>query len=122
MTSGATLLITSHDRRFLTAVANRFLWIHDGRMIEIPDAELFFDSAAAGVAAGTSAAQSSPVEDTRSPGMRGARMLLERIDLLEQKLRDDVARKEKFQKPGLQAQWRRELDELYLELEQEEQD
>ena len=46
----ATLLITSHDRHFLTAVANRFLLIEDGRLVDPMDFnEVFLTFGGAGL-------------------------------------------------------------------------
>ncbi|MEJ2090028.1 MAG: ABC-F family ATP-binding cassette domain-containing protein, partial [Gammaproteobacteria bacterium] len=42
--SGATLLMTSHDRRFIDNVATRFLLISNGSLTEIHDPETFYDS------------------------------------------------------------------------------
>ena len=41
---GAALLITSHDRRFIETVAERFVWIRAGRLQEITDPGEFFAS------------------------------------------------------------------------------
>ena len=43
--------------------------------------------------------------------------LLERIEMLETLLSDDLARKEKFQKPKLQKAWRSELATLNARLD-----
>ena len=42
--------------------------------------------------------------------------ILERIVELETKLTEDLARRKRFQKPVLQAQWRQEIDELNRQL------
>jgi hypothetical protein len=49
--------------------------------------------------------QSSPYDD-----------LLERLVALETLLEDDLARKPKHQKPQLQAQWRKEIEEIEAQL------
>jgi ATPase subunit of ABC transporter with duplicated ATPase domains len=109
--SGAAVLITSHDRRFLDTVAQRFLLIRDQRLIEVADPRAFYDA---------------PVEAPRSGGPPPARPrrqddagddALARIVELEGLLEADLARKPKFQKPDLQRQWRSELDRLYRRLE-----
>jgi ATPase subunit of ABC transporter with duplicated ATPase domains len=41
--SDVSCLFVSHDRYFTRTVANRFLEIHKGRLVEIEDAESFFD-------------------------------------------------------------------------------
>lgn len=42
--------------------------------------------------------------------------LLERLIALETLLEDDLARKPKHQKPQLQAQWRKEIEEIEAQL------
>ena len=41
--SDVSCLFVSHDRYFTRTVANRFLEIRKGRLVEIDDAEEFFD-------------------------------------------------------------------------------
>jgi len=115
LASNATLLITSHDRRFISVLANRFLWIRDGELIEIPHAERFFAHSAQ--ASQTVAAQSAASGRDSAVAPLAAEKLLERIVELEQKLEADQARKPKFQKPALQAQWRQELAALNAQLD-----
>ena len=117
LASGATLLVTSHDRRFLTTVASRYLWIHDGRLLTLADPDEFFQSTpegaqalggrrAAGSAAGA-VSSAAPREDA----------VLARIVELEALLEADLARKPRHQKPDLQAGWRRVLAALYERLD-----
>lgn len=123
--SGACLLITSHDRRFIESLAQRFLWVHEGRLQELTSPEPFYafsldqqqqaqddveTSAVEPAPLGVQAQGDSAAED---PEMQ----LLLRIDELETKLKEDLARKPKFQKPLKQAQWREELALLAEELE-----
>lgn len=132
LTSGATLLITSHDRRFLTTVANRFLWVRDGELLEVPAPERFFresESLAGGDGSvdgsrdgsGKTDSGSSATADANVDGHAETQLreqeLLERIVLLEAKLSDDLSRKTKFQKPKLQAEWQGELAQLYQRLD-----
>jgi len=116
LASNATLIITSHDRRFLNRLANRFCWIRDGRLLEVPDAQEFYRlSSGAPVHSGTSVAADAGVADKdphAASDAESAEMLLERIVDLEAKLAADLARKPKFQKPALQAQWQQELEQL----------
>lgn len=116
LASNATLLITSHDRRFLTRLANRFLWIRDGALLEVSDAEEFFRTSGA-LNADTPADADSHPEDSLSAQGISADSVLEQIVELERKLSEDEARKEKFRKPALQHQWREELARLYQRLE-----
>ena len=103
---GAALLITSHDRRFIETVADRFVWIRDGRLQELTDPGEFFVSAEV-IMEIRKSTQATPADDAN---------LLERIVDLEGKLKADRARKPKFQKPLRQSEWERELESLYSKL------
>lgn len=125
--SDATLLMTSHDRRFIDNVANRFVLVRDGRLGEISDPDEFYRLAADGeaerpgrsttaeaaplAARSKAGAAESAVEGAADPADDDER-LLERILELEALLEADRARKPKFQKPKLQATWAQELAEL----------
>ena len=117
LASNATLLITSHDRRFLTRLANRFLWIRDGVLLEVTDADEFFRTSAALSVETPDDLDTHPAESPPA-GRTSADSVLERIVELERKLDEDQARKEKFRKPALQTQWRKELAVLYQQLEE----
>ena len=117
--SGASLLMTSHDRRFIDNVANRFVLVSGGRLKEINDPETFYQSAAFGdgsddESASIEAATLEPVRDTGAgqPEPLEEDALLERILELESLLEADRARKPKFQKPKLQQTWAAELESL----------
>lgn len=89
--SGAALLVTAHDRRFLDTVAQRFLCIDKGVMREVPDPGEFYLAP-------------EPRHDKRASGPphigQVSEDVLTRIVELEDKLDQDRARKPKFQKPG----------------------
>jgi ATP-binding cassette, subfamily F, member 3 len=107
--SGAAVLITSHDRRFLDAVAERFVWIRDGRLLEISDPGEYY------------AAPETELSTTGSPARAAAAGRVDplaRIVELEALLDADRARKPKFQKPELQQQWQDELTCLYRALDE----
>jgi ATP-binding cassette subfamily F protein 3 len=138
-TADATLLMTSHDRRFIDNLANRFLLIEGGRLVEIQDPEVFY---AASIQPEGSQPEGSQPEGSEHDGLArhsGALTepelpvdsgqaaettesleaeVLERIIELEQKLSDDLARKPKYQKPKLQLQWQEELAVLNARLEE----
>jgi ATPase subunit of ABC transporter with duplicated ATPase domains len=114
MHSGATLLITSHDRHFLDKVATRWIWIDQGKLVEVTSAESFYASLIAQQTAKTSAGDKPQLKVVETVDDEGA--ILERIDVLEEKLTADKARKAKFQKPELQVQWQEELDELWARI------
>jgi ATP-binding cassette, subfamily F, member 3 len=118
--AGASLLVTSHDRHFLTTVANRFLWIRDCRLLEIGDPEEFFEDPDAEGGRRTE----GPTEPDRAEGGDQALPLgseqddlLARIVELEALLGADRARRPRHQKPDLQAAWQREIEALYARLE-----
>jgi ATPase subunit of ABC transporter with duplicated ATPase domains len=119
----ATLLITSHDRRFLTTIANRYLWIRDGAVTEVTDPAEFFRSTPQPTAAepargtgpasrGRSTARAESVDQALHDDA-----ILARIVELEALLQADLARKTRHQKPDLQAGWRQELALLYDRLD-----
>jgi ATPase subunit of ABC transporter with duplicated ATPase domains len=103
-TADATLLMTSHDRRFIDNLANRFMLIEAGKLLEIQDPEGFYSVAPTEV-------DHVSVEDQGLAGQAPSSEdeLLERMVELEHKLDEDLARKPKFQKPKMQAAWREEL-------------
>ena len=106
--SGAALLVTAHDRRFLDTVAQRFLCIDKGVMREVPDPGEFYLAP-------------EPRHDKRASGPphigQVSEDVLTRIVELEDKLDQDRARKPKFQKPALQHEWQIRLERLYRRLD-----
>jgi len=115
LTSGAAVLITSHDRRFLDTVAQRFVLIRGRRLAEISDPAEFYDTPDDVTMPRRVA---SAVRSSVTPSKRSADDdALARIVELEALLEADLARKPKFQKPDLQQQWRAELKELYSRLD-----
>ncbi len=110
LASSATLLVTSHDRRFLEVVTQRFLLIRGGRLEELGALEPYF--AAQNDACSRAVGNSEEVPMSATPGAPPADPLA-RIVELEALLEADLARRPKFQKPALQAAWRAEIDALY---------
>ena len=111
--SGAAVLITSHDRRFLDTVAQRFMLIRGKRLVEVTDPAAYYDSPESVATPPRGAAQRPPPSERDQAADEDA---LARIVELEALLDADLARKPKFQKPELQQQWRAELQELYSRL------
>jgi ABC-type glutathione transport system ATPase component len=109
--SDAALLITSHDRTFINNVADRFIWVCDGGLREISDPHEFFASNPSPASATATAGHNEPSSAQETS--------LQRLLDLEEKLAADRARKPKFQKPELQAEWAAEIDRLYALLDQE---
>ncbi len=103
----ATVLITSHDRRFVDIIADRYLVIDHGRLEEISDPREFYDSER--VIALDSPESESPHATLE---LETEEAVLGRIVELERLLQEDLARKPKFQKPDLQAGWRSEIAAL----------
>ena len=106
------VLLVSHDRQLISQSCNRFWLIEEGTLSEWHDAEAVFERLreSAGLMTPTAPAaattvQPSPYDD-----------LLERLVALETLLEDDLARKPKHQKPQLQAQWRKEIEEIEARL------
>lgn len=115
--SDATLLITSHDRRFIEHVANRWWWIRDNQMIELNGLEEFYSAVEQDVLpeqVAPRSAQTIPCKSDLEAMTEDEK--LTRIDDLERLLREDKARKEKFQKPKRQRLWEQELALLWKEL------
>ena len=109
--SGAAVLITSHDRRFLDTVAQRYLLIRDRRLFEVSDPAEFYS-------APDDAVQPHDAPSRSMPAHRGANDdVLTRIVELESLLEADLARKPKFRKLDLQQRWRAELATLYPRLD-----
>ena len=124
--SGATLLITAHDRRFVDRVADRLLWIRAGRLVELTSAQPFYDwllAAGSGAGARRAAqnvgASAGAGRDQHQAAATAVTLdaVLEHIVELEAKLDADLARKPRHQKPDLQAQWRAQLADLQRRLQ-----
>ncbi|MBX2885649.1 MAG: ATP-binding cassette domain-containing protein [Granulosicoccus sp.] len=116
--SDATLLITSHDRRFIEQVANRWWWINNEQLIELNGLDEFY--AAVQQDASKEQSQTKPTQQTQTTAMPQTMSeddKLARIDELEKLLREDKARKTKFQKLQRQQAWEKELAELWKDME-----
>jgi len=112
--SGATVLITSHDRRFLENVCTRYWWIHHQQLEELPDLKTFYSKLDK-----TDVALSKPDKSNTKFGSISAETdILEQIQKLEQLLEEDKNRKPKFQKLAKQAAWQGELDALWRSIEE----
>ena len=131
LSSDAAVLFTSHDREFVRTIAQRFWIVQDGRLVEEVSADQFFARAAEGFVPDAPATNISPSESSESSGLDRSSspsvgtsvdedaeyQLLLRAEELETLLREDIARKEKFQKPKLQQAWREELAQLNARLD-----
>ncbi|WP_108367591.1 ABC-F family ATP-binding cassette domain-containing protein [Enterobacter hormaechei] len=106
------VLLVSHDRQLISQSCNRYWLIEDGRLNEWHDAEAVFERLRAGT--GPVAPEASKTASKAPPSASDD--LLERLVALEMLLEEDLARKPKHQKPQLQAQWRREIEEIEAQL------
>ena len=106
------VLLVSHDRQLIRQSCNRFWLIEDGTLSEWHDAEAVFERLRerAGLVTATAPAVAATVHPSPHDD------LLERLIALETLLEDDLARKPKHQKPQLQAQWRKEIEEIEAQL------
>ncbi|OED43551.1 hypothetical protein AB833_03545 [Chromatiales bacterium (ex Bugula neritina AB1)] len=116
--SDATLLITSHDRRFIERVANRWWWIHNEQLQELNDLEEFYSVIKQEANPENEQISSTgPIQPATANAAMNEDEALARIEVLETLLKNDKARKARFQKPAKQQEWQRELAELWKELE-----
>jgi ATPase subunit of ABC transporter with duplicated ATPase domains len=115
VTSDATLLVTSHDRRFAERVGDRFLAIVDGALVECADLADALQCAGLQRLDIEPDPAAEPPDDAPVGG--DAERLLEQLVALETLLSDDQARKPKFQKPALQAEWEAQIEVLEHALE-----
>src|SRR5471032_1929069 len=108
--SGAVLLV-SHDRTLIEQSCNRFWLIHQQRLEEwlevAPVYDILADKPPTAKVPETLNIVAPQVQ-LESEEERLLAMLLE----LENKLAEDLARKDKHQKPELQRQWQRQIAEL----------
>lgn len=105
--TNATVLITSHDRRFVDNIAERFVLINDGQLKEINHADQFYRSTPT---IGQNRKQEDPTPDQLQ--LDDEEQILARIVELESLLEADLERKPRFQKPKSQEAWKEELDQL----------
>jgi len=105
--SKATLLMTSHDRLFTESLATRFFWIRQGRLLEVPSPEAYFEATRATEPSSVAAQDADPTTEDET---------LERIVELEGKIEAMLRRKRKHQKPERVAHWRAEVSRLNAKL------
>jgi ATPase subunit of ABC transporter with duplicated ATPase domains len=106
------VLLVSHDRQLITQSCNRFWLIEDGKLSEWHDADAVFERLRESSGLTQPVDTALPREEAPSPYDD----VLERLVALETLLAEDLARKQKHQKPQLQAQWRKEIEELEAQL------
>jgi len=117
--TGTTLIVTSHDRRFMENVATRFWVIQDEKLTELQSLQEFYDNLGSenrGYGLNALAAHSQDM-DSNAEGKSPEDECLQRIERLESLLQADRNRKTKFQKPEKQRQWEEELEQLWRQLD-----
>ena len=117
--AGTTLVITSHDRRFLENIATRFWVIRDEKLTELQSLQEFYDNLGSENRGfgGNALAAHSPDRGSSAEGKSLEDECLQRIERLETLLQADKNRKTKFQKPEKQRQWEEELEQLWQQLD-----
>jgi len=124
--SEATVLFTSHDRRFTANVASRHCLIEDGKLREVPSPDGYYASERAPARRGKARVGKGNVADaptgagaTPEPDeVASSEEALARILVLEEKLRADRRQKPDRQNRRRQAEWEAEIAALYTALEQ----
>jgi len=111
----ATLLITSHDRRFVDNIADRYVLIQDGQLKELNDPSSFYQQSVSKKRE-RERQQSGAEAGVASASVESEDEILQRIIELETLLAEDRARKPKFQKPANQDKWQAEIDSLNSQL------
>lgn len=107
------VLLVSHDRQLISQSCNRFWFIDEGELSEWHDLEAVYERIR------ETTLNVEPQEDrplSSETLLPDNDDLLERLISLEQRLADDLARKPKHQKLQLQAQWRKEIEEITAKL------
>ncbi len=108
-------LIVSHDRSLLQECCNRFWLIHDSCLVEYAS----IDAVYAQMVSEWPAAATEGVAEVKAPLCKAGdseEALLTRLIELETLLSDDLQRKAKHQKPGLQARWRQQIAQINRQL------
>ncbi|HIK68432.1 MAG TPA: ABC-F family ATP-binding cassette domain-containing protein [Pseudomonadales bacterium] len=109
LTTRATLLVTSHDRRFIDHIADRYVLIQNKQLIEINSPETFYQTDSS---PSMESIHTKVDRQTEPVSVNDEDSILERIIELETLIAEDHARKSKFQKPKLQSNWHTELAHL----------
>ncbi|KEY45789.1 ABC-F family ATP-binding cassette domain-containing protein [Citrobacter amalonaticus] len=108
------VLLVSHDRQLINQSCNRFWFVDDGELSEWHDV----DAINARIRQSATEHLPAVLEDNASlvAELVDEEQLLEKLLVLEQRLAEDLARKPRHQKPQLQAQWRKEIDDITARL------
>lgn len=123
--SNAGVICVSHDRHFITAIANRYLLVKGRKLWTLDSAEEYYQQLDTIHSTPLSpmrevAKHKAVVEPAPQPAMpdtASAEELLQELLDLEEKLTADQARKPAHQKPALQQQWQQRIKQIYQKLE-----
>jgi ATPase subunit of ABC transporter with duplicated ATPase domains len=115
--TNATVLITSHDRRFVDNITNRYVMIKDGGLVELNRPSEFYESLLGHVNKPDSQAEHIPRVGSTTADDGSEEQLLAQLIELEEKLEADLNRKAKFQKPAKQEAWRKDIERLKQQLD-----
>ena len=111
--NNATLLITSHDRRFVDNIADRYVLIENGLLRELNDPTAFYKQ---NVSRKRERQLSSSDKHISNADAESEDQMLQRIIELESLLANDRDRKPKFQKIATREKWQAELNTLNSQL------
>ena len=111
--NNATLLITSHDRRFVDNIADRYVLIENGLLRELNDPTAFYKQ---NVSRKRERQLSSSDKHISNADAESEDQMLQRIIELESLLANDRDRKPKFQQIATQKKWQAELNTLNSQL------
>ena len=111
--NNATLLITSHDRRFVDNIADRYVLIENGLLRELNNPTAFYKQ---NVSRKRERQLSSSDKHISNADAESEDQMLQRIIELESLLANDRDRKPKFQKIATQKKWQAELNTLNSQL------
>lgn len=114
---GGVLLVT-HDRTLIAKSCNRFWLIDNGELSEWHSLDGLYEQLTGDNAEVVTTSQHN-VPPTVVQVHSETESWLERLVELEEKLAQDLARKQSHQKPALQKQWQAEIAALNLRLEME---
>jgi ATP-binding cassette subfamily F protein 3 len=120
--TGITLIVTSHDRAFLDQCVTHWWLIEDETISITHDPEGFYRSVYKQEASKHSqtvepSKNSASMDEGRTDLPDTEAAILEQIEVLEQRLSDDLKRKAKHQLPERHAGWRASIADLWTQLE-----
>ena len=107
-------ILVSHDRELIEKSCNRFWLVDDQQLEEWHDLDLIYEKLSGHHGKSQTQAESAEADSTEHTDQE---RLLARLIELEMLLEEDLARKQKHQKPKLQQTWKSEIAQLSDTLE-----